>query len=264
LSSSQPSPVTTLPTLRVSDITVRYGALVALSNLSWSVSGGEILGIIGPNGAGKSSCFAAVTNCVSYSGRVVLDDEDVSSAQTNELALRGLRRTFQQNSFFGDLTVLQNAEAALVTVHGTPLYEAVLMPWRVDKRARDAEAAARTLLEDFGIGAEYHNKLPSAIPYGVQRLLSIALAYAKGARVLLVDEPAAGVGGEDMKYLAALLLRLKERGLALVVIEHHMDLIMSIADRIVVIEAGKHLAEGRPASIKADPRVIEAYLGRTE
>ena len=264
MSGSPTLPVAPRPSLRVSNITVRYGALVALSDLHWSVTGGEILGIIGPNGAGKSSCFAAVTNSVTYSGSVVLDDEDVSLTPTNELALRGLRRTFQQNSFFGDLTILQNAEAALVTVHGTPLYEAVLMPWRLDRRAREAEAAARALLEDFGIGAEYHHKLPSAIPYGVQRLLSIALAYAKGARVLLVDEPAAGVGGEDMKHLAALLLRLKARGLALVVIEHHMDLIMAIADRIVVIEAGKHLAEGPPASIKSNPLVVEAYLGRTE
>lgn len=252
------------PSLEVTGMTVAYGALIALNDLSWRVSGGEILGIIGPNGAGKSSCFAAVTNCVSYSGTVVLDGADVSERPTNELALLGLRRTFQQNSFFGDLTVLQNAEAALVTAYGAPLYEALLMPWRLHKRALTAESAARTLLEDFGIGSEYFTKLPSAIPYGVQRLLSIALAYAKGARVLLIDEPAAGVGGDDMKHLASLLLRLRESGLALVVIEHHMDLIMSIADRIVVIDAGRHLAEGSPADIKANPLVIEAYLGRTE
>ncbi|WP_346659758.1 ATP-binding cassette domain-containing protein [Bradyrhizobium sp. 200] len=264
MSSNQPSLAAIPPSLQVSDITVRYGALVALSNLNWKVVGGEILGIIGPNGAGKSSCFAAVTNCVIYTGTVVLDGENVSQRSTNQLALLGLRRTFQQNSFFGDLTVLQNAEAALVTVHGTPLYEAVLMPWRLDRRTRSSEEAAKTLLEDFGIGSGYHSKVPSAIPYGVQRLLSIALAYAKGARVLLVDEPAAGVGGEDMMHLAALLLRLKERGVALVVIEHHMDLIMSIADRIVVIDAGKHLAEGPPAAIKTNTQVIEAYLGRTE
>jgi branched-chain amino acid transport system ATP-binding protein len=264
LSSSRLPSAVAPPSLQVSDITVRYGALVALSDLNWTVSAGEILGIIGPNGAGKSSCFAAVTNCLTYTGTVLLDGENVSQRPTNELALLGLRRTFQQNSFFGDLTVLQNAKAALVTVYGTPLHEAVLMPWRVEKRARQAEEAARTLLKEFGIGAEYHDKLPSAIPYGVQRLLSIALAYAKGARVLLIDEPAAGVGGDDMKHLAELLVRLKERGLALVVIEHHMDLIMSVADRLVVIDAGKHLAEGPPASIKSDPRVIEAYLGRTQ
>ena len=113
LSSNQRSLAATPPSLQVSDITVRYGALVALSNLTWHVAGGEILGIIGPNGAGKSSCFAAVTNCVNYSGTVVLDGENVSQRSTDELALLGLRRTFQQNSFFGDLTVLQNAEEHL-------------------------------------------------------------------------------------------------------------------------------------------------------
>jgi branched-chain amino acid transport system ATP-binding protein len=250
--------------LRVENLTVQYGALVALRDVSWSVRPGEILGIIGPNGAGKSSCFAAVTNAVRHQGRIFLDDHDVSAIKTYGLAGRGLRRTFQQNSFFGELTVLQNAVAAIVRDYSTGLATSLLLPWREAATRRQAEEQAEHLLEFLGIAASYHGKLPGDIPYGVQRLLSVALAYGTGPRVLLLDEPAAGLSGGDMQKLADVLVNLRQRQLALVVIEHHMDLIMSIADRIVMIDQGAMLATGTPAEIQRDEKVREAYLGRDE
>ena len=252
------------PVLRVEGLTVQYGALVALRDVSWQAQSGEILGIIGPNGAGKSSCFAAVTNAVRHSGRVYLDDHDVSIVRTYDLAGRGLRRTFQQNSFFGELTVLQNAVAAIVREYSANLLTSLFLPWREMAVSRQAELVARQLLEFFGVAAQYHDKLPGDIPYGLQRLLSVALAYGTGSKVLLLDEPAAGLGGGDMKKLADVLVDLRKRNLALVVIEHHMDLIMSIADRIVMIDQGVMLATGSPAEIQRDARVREAYLGRDE
>ena len=250
------------PLLRVEKLTVRYGALTALSDMSWQVSAGEILGIIGPNGAGKSSCFAAVTHAVHRDGEVWLADRKVTGLPTYQLARLGLRRTFQQNAFFGELTLLENAMAAMLREHSTSLPQSIALPWRELATRRSAEAAAAELLSSFGIATSDHGKRPGDIAYGTQRLLSVVLAYGAGARALLIDEPAAGTGGADMQRLADLLVDLRKRGVAVVVIEHHMDLIMTIADRIVVIEQGRKLAEGTPAEIQRNEAVLEAYLGR--
>ena len=250
------------PVLRVEGLGVRYGALVALDGMSWEVDAGRILGIIGPNGAGKSSCFAAVTNSVPHDGHVFLDGTQVTGLPTWDLAALGLRRTFQQNAFFGELTVLENTMGAMLSEHATGFLTSIVAPWKEAARRRRASAEAARLLESFGIEAAYHHRVPGGIPYGVQRLLSVVLAYGLGARALLLDEPAAGTGGTDMQRLAHLLVELRARGTAIVVIEHHMDLIMSVADRIVVIDQGQRLAEGPPAEIQKNPAVLEAYLGR--
>jgi len=250
------------PLLAVEGLTVRYGALTALSDMSWQVAAGEILGIIGPNGAGKSSCFAAVTHAVHRQGDVWLAGEKITRLPTYQLARLGLRRTFQQNAFFGELTLLENAMAAMLREHSTSLPRSIVLPWREMATRRRAETAAADLLSTFGIAHEDHGKRPGDIAYGTQRLLSVVLAYGAGARALLIDEPAAGTGGSDMKRLADLLVDLRRRGVAVVVIEHHMDLIMAIADRIVVIDQGRKLAEGTPAEIQRNEAVLEAYLGR--
>jgi branched-chain amino acid transport system ATP-binding protein len=251
-----------LALLRVEGLTVRYGALTALADMSWQVEAGEILGIIGPNGAGKSSCFAAVTHAVRRDGTVWLADVDVTALPTHVLARRGLRRTFQQNAFFGELTLLENAMASMLREHSTSLPRSIALPWQERATRRRAETAAAELLTSFGIEPDDHGKRPGDIAYGTQRLLSVVLAYGAGARALLIDEPAAGTGGADMRRLADLLVELRRRGVAVVVIEHHMDLIMAIADRIVVIEQGRKLAEGTPAEVQRNAAVLEAYLGR--
>jgi branched-chain amino acid transport system ATP-binding protein len=248
--------------LRVDELGVRYGALVALDGVSWDVHPGELLGIIGPNGAGKSSCYDAVTAMVSRSGRVALLGRDVTDVPPYGLADLGLKRAFQQNAFFDDLSVLDNMIAVLGKRAHASLAGAALNPVGAARRRAEAADYAAHQLSRFGVPAVYHPLSPKEIPYGVQRMLSIALAYGNGARVLLLDEPAAGLGGEDMARLVELLTDLKSEGVALVVIEHHMDLIMAVADRICVLDLGKQLAYGAPSEIRQDPRVLEAYLGK--
>jgi len=253
---------TGVPALEVRNLGVRYGGFQALEDVSWEVASGEILGIIGPNGAGKSTCMAAATRSVKRTGSVFLGGEDVTKVPTDKLSRRGLRRTFQQNAFYGELTVLENASSALLWHEGSALWESIVLPIRERHTTRRRLQAAAELLREFGVPDEYFDLLPADIPYGTQRMLSVALAYGSGATALLVDEPAAGVGGADMASLAQTLRRLAEKGTALVVIEHHMDLIMAVADRIVVLDRGRMLATGTPAEIRSNEQVLEAYLGK--
>lgn len=251
------------PMLTVENLGVSYGALQALDGVSFSVAKGEILGIIGPNGAGKSTCYNATTHFVKRSGKVMIEGRDVTDVPPHGLAALGLRRAFQQNTFFANLTVLENMLAVLQHVHGSSLSETILRPFHAHRRVHGAREAAHRALVRMGVPEEYHASYPTQIPYGTQRSLSIALANADGADILLLDEPAAGLGGEDMHALIRLMESMRDEGVALVVIEHHMDLIMSVTDKIVVLDQGRMIASGTPEEIRNSPEVLEAYLGKT-
>ena len=242
------------PVLEVRGLSVRFGGFQALQDVSWAARAGRILGIIGPNGAGKSTCFQAATNMVRHDGAVLLDGTDVTAVPPDRLPARGLRRTFQQNAFFGGMTVLDNMVGVLGG--GASLAGSVFAPWREIRARRRTQEAARDHLARFGLDAATHQRRPSELSYGTQRMLSIALACAPGVRAVLLDEPGAGLGGTDLQALSALLVRLRDEGVAVVLIEHHMDLVMDVANEILVIETGRTLAHGTPGAVQSDPAFV--------
>ena len=199
------------PTLAVEHLTVTYGSYTALDDFSCRAHAGRILGLIGPNGAGKSSTFAGITASIKRaSGTIRLEGEDVTHWSNQRLARAGVRRTFQQNSFFGELNVLENAMATLTETGGVPVGLSLVAPWVQWRSQRRLRTQAEELLHRFGVASKYFGSPPDRLPYGLQRVLSIALAYGPGVDALLLDEPAAGIGGADMERLSEVLYSLRD------------------------------------------------------
>ena len=251
--------------LAVEDVSIAFGGLAALSGVSFEAADGEILALIGPNGAGKSTVFNVVSGLYRpSSGRVIFDTIDLLRVPPHEIARHGLARTFQNTEVFKPLTALDNV---LVGEHrrlrAGPLAALAWLP-RVGREEREARARAHALLSRLGL-ADVADVEAGSLPLGRQKRLEMARALATGPRCLLLDEPAGGLNPTETRALMELIVRLRdELRLTLVIVEHDMDLVMSISDRVVVLHYGKKIAEGKPREIAGDPTVLDAYLGGTE
>ncbi|MEW2353998.1 branched-chain amino acid ABC transporter ATP-binding protein/permease [Spirillospora sp. NPDC029432] len=249
------------PMLEVREVSKQFRGLKALDGVSVTVARGEIRGIVGPNGSGKTTLFNVISGFYKASGgRVVLDGRTVTGARPYRLSMLGVARTFQNLRLFGEMSVKDNLLVALDRSRTAASWRYVLWPVGVLRREHRLNEQADALLARFGL-TEFAGAAPGSLPYGIQRRIEIARAMAGSPRLLLLDEPAAGLNGEEVRQLAEIVRSIRGSGVTVVLIEHNMGLVMSLCERVTVLAGGVVIAEGTPDEVVGDPAVIEAYLG---